>query len=525
MNRKNKRCAAWFLALCMMLICALVPGAGAEDAENEAKIGETEYATLEAAIKAAKDGDTITILRDLTMQINNKAYYYIYKDITIDGGDAMHKITASGGYTFQFCDSFTLKNLKLDTTNGLYFWNTNKNKRTELIGTLNNVEWTVGGALLANIHGEVAGIPQTLNIVNSTVIKPSGKGDSLIATYNEKGLNDITITVENSTLTQAGGSTAPNQIGNRAIFYFHYNSNVVLNLKGNSIFNYNPQGCANAVHALLCTKDAKVTVNLENTVRLHLAESEKATANHAFFYKNGNGTTAVNDAGAVWSATRAVAAEGILKPDFDSYNGETSIRWSLKDGDRLVPAGAESPFRYEATSETVLCCFSTYTYRQEDFVMNAGAAIRTEAPNAMQISGAITKTLSDYLAEVGHNITYELFLVKRADLEATKLGGEVYNLQLLGGRDKKQVNRIYWSESEDGKTLLFRGCVYGLDAEEEYAMVAAVTFLFGEEEMLYHSEIVEADHVRSVRGIAARALGDAEYADNDYLKSLVSGAT
>ena len=56
-------------------------------------------------------------------------------------------------------------------------------------------------------------------------------------------------------------------------------------------------------------------------------------------------------------------------------------------------------------------------------------------------------------------------------------------------------------------------------------MVAAVTFLFGEEEMLYHSEIVEADHVRSVRGIAAMALGDAEYAGNDYLKSLVSGAT
>ena len=325
-------------------------------------------------------------------------------------------------------------------------------------------------------------------------------------------------------LNQNGGQTNAHT-GNKSMLFFYQKGNVTLNVKGNSTLNYTPLGKADSVQALAVIGSATVTVNLENTVRLHLAESKNATAKHGFLYRDGSGTAAVNDAGAVWSATRAVAAEGILKPDFDSYNGETTICWSLKDGDRLVSAGAESSFRYEATSETVLCCFSTYAYRQEDFVMNAGAAIRTEAPNAMQISGAIAKTLSDYLAEVGHNVTYELFLVKKADLEATKLGGEVYNLHLLGGRDKRQVNRIYWSESEDGKTLLFRGCVYGLDAEEEYVMVAAVTFLFGEEEMLYHSEIVETDHVRSVRGIAAMALGDAEYAGNDYLKSLVSGAT
>ena len=67
MKLKNKRCVSWFLAFCMVLICALVPGAGADAAENEAKIGETEYATLGEAIDASKDGDTITILRDLTL--------------------------------------------------------------------------------------------------------------------------------------------------------------------------------------------------------------------------------------------------------------------------------------------------------------------------------------------------------------------------------------------------------------------------------------------------------------------------
>ena len=71
--------------------------------------------------------------------------------------------------------------------------------------------------------------------------------------------------------------------------------------------------------------------------------------------------------------------------------------------------------------------------------------------------------------------------------------------------------------------MLFRGCIYGLDADTEYVMVAVVTFLLGEDELLYHSMIVEADHTRTVRGIAAEALKDAEYSDNAYLKSLVSG--
>ena len=54
-------------------------------------------------------------------------------------------------------------------------------------------------------------------------------------------------------------------------------------------------------------------------------------------------------------------------------------------------------------------------------------------------------------------------------------------------------------------------------------MVACVTFMIGEQEYLYSAEIVEADHARSVKGIATEALKDAEYADNVYLKSIVSG--
>ena len=319
------------LAVLMVLatgIAAVLP-AVAEDGGNEAKIGETEYATLGEAIDASKDGDTITILRDLTLTATNKE---IYKNITLDGGESKYKITATDNkYTFQFCDSFTLKNLKLDTQAGFRFWNTSRNGRKAVVGTLENVEWTVGTGLFVNLQGEKSGIPQTLNIVNSTIIKPSGKGDSLIATYN-KGLSDITITVENSTLTQAGGTTTSGSIGNRAVFYFQYNSNVALNLKGNSTLNYNPQGCANAVHAFFCTKDAKVTVNADSSVSLNLLDSGAETAGNYFTYSTGKGTVTVNDSGAAWNISAAIAKRGFYLPATGSYDVNETGKAVVKAG-------------------------------------------------------------------------------------------------------------------------------------------------------------------------------------------------
>lgn len=406
--KQSKRALSMLLAVLMILttgIAAALP-AVADDGGNEARIGETGYATLEAAIKAAKDGDTITLLRDLSMKINSKAYNYIYKDITIDGGDAMHKITASGGYTFQFCDSFTLKNLKLETTHGLYFWNTNKNKRTELIGTLENVEWTVGSSLLANIHGEVAGIPQTLNIVNSTVIKPSGKGDSLIATYNEKGLNDITITVENSTLTQAGGNTGFAQIGNRAIFYFHYKSNVVLNLKGNSTLNYNPQGCAGAVHAFLCTKDAKVTVNADSSVRLNLLDSGAATTGNYFTYNSGSGTVTVNDNGAAWNIGAAIAERGFYLPASGSYD-VNETRKALVSSNRFAIGTDAQPLTYRKSTNTYTKAdLAEADYMLSGYTLKIGGTLYNTWEEALLVGGEIN------LIANAANISSQLKLTK-----------------------------------------------------------------------------------------------------------------
>ena len=374
------------LAILMALttgFSAMLPAFAEEG--NEAKIGDTEYATLGEAIEKSNDGDTITLLRNLTLTATNKE---IYKNITIDGGNAKYTITASDAYTFQFCDSFTLKNLKFQTTHGFRFWNTNKNGRTELVGTLENVEWTVSNALLANIQGEKSGVPQTLNIIDSKIANLSGKGDSLIATYNN-GKSNVTINIKNSSLTQNGGSAAFSNIGNRAIFYFHINSNVVLNLQGNSILNYNPRGCAGAVHAFICTKDAKVAVNADSSVGLNLLDSGAVTTRNYFTYNNGSGKLTVNDAGAAWNVSAAIAERGFYLPASGSYD-VNETRKALVSSNCFAIGTDAQPLTYRKSKNTYTKAdLVEADYALSGYTLKIGETLYNTWEEALAVGGEI----------------------------------------------------------------------------------------------------------------------------------------
>ena len=80
--------------------------------EAVAQIGDEQYGTLEAAIAAAQDGDTVTLLKDFSMT----APISTSKNIDLDG--AGHKITAEGsgsGILFYFTGNSTVKNLEVDS--------------------------------------------------------------------------------------------------------------------------------------------------------------------------------------------------------------------------------------------------------------------------------------------------------------------------------------------------------------------------------------------------------------------------
>lgn len=87
----------------MLAAVLLLPGA-VSAAGNEAKIGDTEYVTLIAAVNAAEDGDTITLIKDVALAAFPVT---IKKSLTIDlGGFTVSR----SDYSFDVYDELTLKN-------------------------------------------------------------------------------------------------------------------------------------------------------------------------------------------------------------------------------------------------------------------------------------------------------------------------------------------------------------------------------------------------------------------------------
>lgn len=85
----------------MLAAVLLLPGA-ASAAGNQAKIGDTEYVTLLAAVNAAEDGDTITLIENVALTLPVK----INKSLTIDlGGFTVSR----SNYSFDVYNELTLK--------------------------------------------------------------------------------------------------------------------------------------------------------------------------------------------------------------------------------------------------------------------------------------------------------------------------------------------------------------------------------------------------------------------------------
>ena len=84
---------------------------GADTSNNEAKIGETEYSTLQYALDDAEAGQTIVLLKDVSICAISAS-----SGVLIDGGNEGHKIsfTATGN---QIQGKVSFKNVVLEATN------------------------------------------------------------------------------------------------------------------------------------------------------------------------------------------------------------------------------------------------------------------------------------------------------------------------------------------------------------------------------------------------------------------------
>lgn len=369
------------LAILMALttgFSAMLPAFAEEG--NEAKIGETEYATLEAAIDAAGNGATITLLRDLTWSVKEKK---LEKDLIIDGGTENRKITSTVGYLFDVYRNITFKNLRLDTKSGFHFKNT---AGKPSVATVENVEWTLGSGLLVNIQGSVADVPQIFNVVNSTITKTAVSGDPIIATYGEN-TRDITINIENSTLNQNGGQTNGN-VGNTSMFFFNKGASVTLNLKENSVLKYNPLGKMNAVQSVVVYA-RPTTINADATVAVYLVGSGAATPLNYFMFNNGSGKLTVNDAGAAWNVSAAIAERGFYLPASGSYDVNETRKAVVSSNCFAIGTDAQ-PLTYRKSKNTYTKAdLVEADYALSGYTLKIGETLYNTWEEALAVGGEI----------------------------------------------------------------------------------------------------------------------------------------
>jgi len=112
MKAKMNACRTWLIAAALALV-----GASAW-ADNVAKIGDQGYSTLEAAVTAVKDGETITLLDSVSVS----AITTTPANVTIDLNGKTITLTAFAGFTVKG-ENTKVKNGQVVGTNWYAFKN------------------------------------------------------------------------------------------------------------------------------------------------------------------------------------------------------------------------------------------------------------------------------------------------------------------------------------------------------------------------------------------------------------------
>ena len=163
--------------LTFCLAFSLLPTAALADGENVAKIGGTNYATLAAALEAAKDGETVTLLADATEDVT------INKSITLDLGGKTLTNTNAGKATISVTGgTVTVKSGAVQGGTGYY-----------------NIEVTKG----SNANLTLEGVTATAGNTGSSMIDNWGTLTINSGTYT--GGLDVVKSEEGSTLNIHGG--------------------------------------------------------------------------------------------------------------------------------------------------------------------------------------------------------------------------------------------------------------------------------------------------------------------------------
>ena len=274
-----------------------------------AKIGNVGYETLEAAIAAAKDGDTVTLLANVAVANNNAYGIMISKAITIDGNG--YTITVADGYSNSYAlfylyavsGTVTVKNLTFDgVKSGAAIW-------------AHDADLVVENCVFQNgTHTQIQGIVRTtcadLTVKNSKFLNNTC---NFVITFNFDAAESDTMVVE-------GCEFIGNTVTDTAVIY--YVAGASATIKDNLFEDNKITSAAAAVIYLSSTATVTGNAFLSNEVTGTGAAGDKcgviATGSSAAgsvingnaFAGNTVATTGANVVATVWVGSNNVNLSG-----------------------------------------------------------------------------------------------------------------------------------------------------------------------------------------------------------------------
>ncbi len=391
-----------------------------------AKIGTTSYATFAEAMKAAKNGDTVTLLHDceITEDLNMASGA---NNITVDGGSLAHTIYVKK-YIRAGNNNVTFKGCRMVLTTAIEQTNGYKGNYIfdECNITLNTVVYTENNQEKVS-HGNFRHCGSGNYTFNNTTMIGNTGATMMFLRPNSSGK----LTINNSNFIQRKGSGDTN-IGNNSVLHIvnsaasdnNYNvADMVYNieLKNNAVLknesNNNSSKSAGIITAQNSAGNPKLTVNITSDATAKLLLDSKSTALTSIGFINSVGTPTINLAGDLACiASPYIASKGITLTPLGG------AEWILNGGTVTGTYKNSS-----ATEDVKLIATQGFTLEDAEISMRFNAYLKTEGSAGiafgMDISNATLENLKGDVT-YGIIITSEHFLDYGAEFTIDGLGDD-----------------------------------------------------------------------------------------------------
>lgn len=329
---KNLKTKIISLLAAVLMICAMIPMSALAD-EKVAKIGDTEYSTLDEAIAAAKDGDIIELLADAETEAG---FGLKGIELTVDGKNHNIAFTGKTIYLAKAGDipsELTFENCIIDMTQTVgtptvsgesYPWAAvvlNWDCKLNLVNTILDMDGsTVSGSTGVYMHPGAG-----MSLVDSTMTAENYAGNGF---STDDGNYDVSVTLINSSMTLNKNRTG-------------FNSNYVITAKDDSsltVTNSRAHGSNGADYFIDNSKvlydgNGSHGMSSRNVV---ITNGSKVTSNNNRYYGvyvNGSGEFLVDSTSSLTTNYNGYAGLRLLPSDVKTGTVESGARVII-DGNR-----------------------------------------------------------------------------------------------------------------------------------------------------------------------------------------------